>query len=105
MLGKDAQLMLVGLVLAADDYGRELAHGHPLGKQMGYILTTPLEQWTLWQGASLANRSVRLKTLGNAVMPQQIYPILKAIVEIEQTYSETDVNYLPSGAGNAALAL
>ena len=36
MLGKDAQLILVGLVLAADDYGRELAHAHLLGKQMGY---------------------------------------------------------------------
>jgi len=36
MLGKDAQLILIGLVLAADDYGRELAHAHLLGKQMGY---------------------------------------------------------------------
>lgn len=36
MLGKDAQLILVGLVLAADDYGRELAHADLLGKQMGY---------------------------------------------------------------------
>ena len=36
MLGKDAQLILVGLVLAADDYGRELAHAHLLGKEMGY---------------------------------------------------------------------
>ncbi len=36
MLGKDAQLILIGLVLAADDYGRELAHAHLLGKEMGY---------------------------------------------------------------------
>src|ERR1700676_3737032 len=34
---KDTQLILIGLVLAADDEGRELAHAGLLGREMDYL--------------------------------------------------------------------
>jgi len=36
----------------------------------------------------LKHRASRLKALGNMVVPQQVYPILKAMIESEQTWSE-----------------
>jgi len=51
----------------------------------------PGEQYE-WEPPRIAvgvkDRVSRIKCLGNAVVPAQIYPILKAISEIERWYNE-----------------
>jgi hypothetical protein len=38
--------------------------------------------------ARISNRVDRIKCLGNSVSPQQVYPILKAIAEVENKKEE-----------------
>ena len=54
---------------------------HSKPEKIGYWLDEPLNVPRIAQGVK--DRVGRLKCLGNAVVPQQFYPIFKAIAEIE----------------------
>ena len=50
----------------------------------GYWLPDPAEQGGVPRVASgIEHRTERLRCLGNAVVPQQYYPVFRAIAEIE----------------------
>lgn len=54
----------------------------------GYWLPDPAEQGGVPRVASgIEHRVERLKCLGNAVVPQQFYPVFRAIADIERGVS------------------
>ena len=65
------------------------------GREWGINLATATKMWPAgpgeqyeWEPPRIAtgvkDRVARLKALGNAVVPAQIYPIFKAIMEVEK---------------------
>ena len=46
---KDHQLILVGLVLMADDEGRELAHAKLLSRELDYPRSRSKRPWLTWR--------------------------------------------------------
>jgi DNA (cytosine-5)-methyltransferase 1 len=59
-----------------------MADGFPAG--VDGVITFPEEPNIPRVAKGIKNRVDRIKCLGNAVVPQQVYPILAAIAEIEK---------------------
>ena len=64
-------------------------HERPGEKQLGGSSGWPTESGLGRVANGVRNRVDRLKCLGNAVVPQQVYPILQAIADIEKSQEET----------------
>ena len=61
------------------------------GSRLSYWDVVPEPAERTVKGKSVANRTSRLRALGNAVVPQQVYPIFKAIMEAEK-YERTSIS-------------
>ena len=62
-----------------------MAHGFPEGldkSKLTFWDTVP--EPTERTARGIPDRASRLKALGNAVVPQQVFPIFKAIIEIDK---------------------
>lgn len=72
-----------------------IAHKKPSERQLGAESWESIQnQWKSEPGVGrvvngIPNRVDRIKCLGNAVVPQQFYPVFKAIAEIEKANVET----------------
>ena len=109
---KDTQLILIGLILAADDEGREVAHAGMLGREMDY----PAEQIEAALADLVANDLLLLyqvgkhryyqltrwsqwQTLGGRITPSR-YPAPPAAISSEmEEHQDADVEHVGKSRG------